>query len=688
MTETTGDSAASPSPGTKGVRPGRGRWDRSLLWFALLLLGLPPLLHLVKADLLGLLVIWGAAATLIRSSASAFDRVMISGVTLIGWTCALGVVASRWPWGLNPLALAETTAVVVVAVRAVRGPAPARKALPLGARLRALVPTRDIPLLLCSGFAFAFSLYPVLQRSAVERLALIFRAEDLGRHIALYDSILRFGGLASLHQDKAVETVQQGLATYPQGSHLMAAVLTTFLYGKPERLPGPDQVSLFVVLYTVMFAAMIVAILWAVRRAAGPALRGWRTAALMLPVTAFLLVAEMPKMYMNGFISEIFALGLLAVLVAVAIRPLGRIHEQVVVLGALTVGISFGHYLLLPAAGITVLGWAAVHLRLWKRHWVSVLAASAVTGAFALLPIFLNRNTEAGSADALTLQGGIGPVGRHVLFPLVAATVVVLLTPAARANRARRVALVSGGAIVALCYGLMRYQVWKTNGTSYFYEKLLHQLLVIGLVTMAAALLPLLGRRFLAGAGDASRPARRAGLRTGIAVLATTGVLTFAVISDSQPDVSSAAGWDGSPGRQMIRGAQARWDVAERVDTIYRSQPAGHPKIAVSLAGHRAWGDPAADWGSVEDNLWLGVLNKDQGKSWKPWAWTLTARPAQEILNVADTWPDPLRFYLDDDKQIAELKALAAKGKHPNLDVWQLKRDAHGTLVAEPLRLG
>ncbi|MFI6155925.1 hypothetical protein ACIBCA_24935 [Kitasatospora sp. NPDC051170] len=650
--------------------------------FAVVLLGLPPLLHLVKADLLGLLLIWGAAATLIRSRGSAFDKLMVSGVTLIGWTCVLGLIASYWPWGIQPLALTELTAAVLVALRAVRGPAPAGALSP-----RTLLPVRDVPLLVSSALVSAFALYPVLTRNATERLALIVTGEDLGRHVALYDTILRLGGLTSLHQGAAAETVTQGLATYPEGSHLTLAVLTSFLHGGPTRGAAMDQISLFVLLYTVMFAALAVAILWAVQRAAGPALRGWRGFALMLPVAAFLAITELPKLYFNGFLSELFALGLLAVLVALAIRPLNRLPEQVAALSALTVGVSFGHYLLLPAAGITVLGWAAVHWRVWRKHWIAVLAVSVVTGALALFPAYVNSKTA--NSDALTLTGGIGPVNRRMLFPLVALTLAMLLTPAARANRARRVALVSGGGIVALCYGLMRYQAWKVGGTTYFYEKMLHQLLVIGLVTMAAALLPAFGRRVLAG----GRPTGRrlglpAGLRSGLAVLAATGVLLFGVVFESQPDTTASYGWEGSPGRGMARGAQSRWDVAHRVASIDRSRPADDHKVAVSLLGHRAYGDSAADWGSVEDNLWLGVLNRDQGRSWVAWYWAISHRSAEEILDYAAKSPEPLRFYIDDPKLLADVRALAAKGKHPGLDVSQVKRNTEGEFVVEPLTFG
>ncbi|MFB6891155.1 hypothetical protein ACFCX4_17815 [Kitasatospora sp. NPDC056327] len=648
------------------------------------MLGLPPVFHLAGADVLGFLLLWGAAATLVRSRGTAFDRLMISGVALIGWTCALGLVAGQWSRGLHPLTLAWPTALALVAVRALAGPAPARPGLRLRARLRALVPTRDHPLLLSAGVSAAFFLYPVLQRSATERLALIVSAEDLGRHAALYDTILRVGGMASLHRAEAAGTVTLNLDTYPQGSHLLLAVLTSFLRGGG---PHDMRLSLFVLLYTATAAALAVAVLWAVHRAAGPALRGWRGLALLLPVAAFLVTAELPKLYFNGFLSELFALGLLAVLAALAVRPLDRVHEQLVVMAALVTGIAFGHYLLLPAAGATVLGWAVCHRRAWRRHWITALAAAAAAGGLALFPITVNLTT-AGSADVLTLPGGINPVGRHVLFPLVAAGLAVLLTPAARAARSRRAALVAAGSIVLLSFGIRQYQLARTGTTSYFYEKVLHQLLVIGLVTAAAALLPLFGRRVLAGERAAGGSRRRTGARSALAVLAATGCLLYGVVSDAQPDTSKVSGWEGSPGRKMLRGSWAREDVAERVALIDDARPARDDRVTVSLAGTRVWGEDDPDWGSAEDNLWLGVLNSDQGRSWRAWMWALNRHGARDILDYAATSPVPLRFYIDDASVAGELRSLAGQGRTPGLEVSLLGRDASGRLVAEPLRLG
>ncbi|MGA5823950.1 hypothetical protein ACPC54_39640 [Kitasatospora sp. NPDC094028] len=644
----------------------------------------PPLAHLISADLLAFALAWYTAATLIRSRTTALDRLVISGGVLIGWTCALGLLASYWPWGLHPVALAEATAVPLIAALLLQGPRPARRPVPLRARLRRLVPVRDRALLLPVAGAVAFLLYPIARRGAAERLALVVHSEDLGRHAALYDTILRLGGLTSLHQSEAAATISPGLGTYPQGSHLTLATLSSFLNGGATQGSALSRLSLFVALFGLVSAGLATAVLWAVQRAAGPALRGWRGLALALPTAAYLVVAELPQLHSLGFLSEIFALGLLALLVGLAIRPLGRISEQAVALGALTVGVSFGHYLLLPAAGAVVLAWAATHRRDCLRHWPALLLTAAAAGPLALFPPYINTK-NAGSADVLTIPGGIYPVGRHLLIPVVVAAFAALLTRGSLANRPRRIALLSLASVSALCFGVMQYQLTTVGTTSYFYEKMLHQLLVVGVICGAAALLPALGRRTLAGPGGT--PSTGARLRKGLAVAAVTGCLAFTVVSNAQPDGAVEVGWQGSAGRALLRGADAAPGVSERILAIRNQQPQDG-RVAVSLAGTRVWGDAWQDWASVEDNLWLSVLDRDQGAAARLWAWGITRHNAQDVVNLADTSPTPLRFYIDDTSPLlTDLRRLAADHRHPALAVSVLRYDDDGVTV-HPLDLG
>ncbi|MGV9264335.1 hypothetical protein ACWDRR_06690 [Kitasatospora sp. NPDC003701] len=651
---------------------------------------LPPLLHLASADLVTFALVWFAAASLIRSRATAFDRMMISGGLLIGWACALSLLTSYWPWGLHPVALAEATAVLLAAVLLVQGPRPAGRRVPLRDRLRLLVPTRDLPLLFSVAASCAFLLYPVVRRDALGRLATVISAEDLARHAALYDTILRLGGLTSLHQGEAAETVTLGLGTYPQGSHLTMAVITSFLHGGTDRGPAITQISLFVALFTLVTAGLTAAVLWAVQRAAGPALRGWRGLALAVPTAVYLVVAELPRMHARGFLSEIFALGLLALLVGLAIRPLSRVREQLVALAALTVGVSFGHYLLLPAAAATVFAWAVVHRRGWRRHWPTALAVSATAGVLALFPPLVNAQS-AGSADVLTLPGGIGPVGRNLLMPLVVAAFAALLTRRSLADKPRRVALITLAAISALCFGVMEYQLTVVGKTSYFYEKMIHQLLVIGVISFGAALLPMLGRRVIAGRSDRTAPGAHrtpaARLRTGVALLTATGCLGFAVLGNANPE-GGPPGWPGSPGRTLLRGDDSQPEIARRIAAI----DAQHPRdgrVPVSLAGTRVWREDKEDWGSAEDNIWLSVLNRNQGSAWEAWVWALSRHSAVEVVEFAASSRTPLRFYVDDASQLlADLKTLTAGGRYPELAVSVLTPDGDGDLTVQPLKSG
>ncbi|MFE4514312.1 hypothetical protein ACFRMQ_08980 [Kitasatospora sp. NPDC056783] len=651
---------------------------------------LPPLFHLLSADLLSFGLVWYAAATLIRSRATAFDRLVISGGVLIGWTCALALLAGYWPWGLHPVALSEATAVPLTAALLLQGPRPTGRARrPWTARLRELVPVRDLALLLPAAASVAFTMYPVIHRNATERLALIISFEDLGRHAAVYDTIMRLGGLTALHKSEAAATVTLGLDTYPPGSHLTLAVVTSFLHGGTSQGPALTQMSLFVLLFAATAAGLAVAVLWAVQRVAGPALRGWRALAVALPTAVYLVVAEVPQLQNRGFLSSMFALGLLAVLLALAIRPLPRFREQVVALGALTVAISFGHYLLLPAVGAILLAWAVMYRRECFRHWRTVLTTAAVAGALALFPPYTNAQS-AGSADVLTLPGSISPVGRHLLFPLVAAAFLALLTRGARANRPRRVALISLAAVSLLCYGVMEYQLRTAGTTSYFYEKMIQQLMVVGVICFAAALLPAFGRRVLAGPSTAPAPGARptawSRVRSVVPVVAVAGCLSFAVLSNAQPD-SGQAGWQGSPGRAQLRGTGASFAVAQRIAALAADQQGQDGRLPVSLIGSRVWNDPAPDYASIEDNLWLSVLDRNQGSTSHLWAWAIGRRSAQEIADLAASERKPLRFYLDAGSPLlADLKAMAATGKLPDLAV-SVVGHQNGELTITPVKL-
>ncbi|MEU2625683.1 hypothetical protein [Kitasatospora sp. NPDC007106] len=673
-----GASASDPARPDSGGR-GRGtasRWTGAPVFAAVLLLA-PVLLHLVSADLLTPLLLWTAAASLIRSRTSLLDRLFISAAVLVGWICVLGLIASFWPWGLDPLALAETTALALTGVRVLRG-APDDSAR--RRTRRNLLPARDVPVLLTSAFGFAFFLRPLLHRDAVDRLALVITSEDLGRHFALYDSMIRFSGYLALRADDAARTIQEGVYTYPPGSHMTLAVLTSFVRGTDAPAAPLHALSLFILLSTAVAGALVAFTAWAVRWAAGPAV----AARFLLPVClaggVWVAVVELPRLVLTGFLSEIFGLALFAVFLALAVRPLSRTGEQLVCMGAVFVAIACSYYLLLPATGLVALVWAWAHRRRWLRQIGRTLLAAAAAGVLALLPIAANW-ASAGSASVLTVPGAVYPVSRHLLYPVLAVAAVLLLGRGARRNPSARVAAGCLAATGLLAFGIREYQMAVAGQTSYFFEKMMHGLFLATVVTAGAAVGPAL----LA----ASRRARPAGtgvlgrLAPAVTALVATACLLAALLMNSQPDLAKDSGWSSSAGRVYLRAQSAHPRIADQVTAIDRARPKDDGKVSMLLLGDRVPTDPAR----IEDNLWLGVLSRDQGLSWRAWTFALKGRTGQEIVDFADQSAVPLRIYLSDPELLAQVRQAARTGHHKALDVVMVTFEGHRAELA-PQRLG
>ncbi|MDH6580142.1 hypothetical protein [Kitasatospora sp. MAP5-34] len=656
------DTAAPADPDLRPGRPSGGRrwWAPAL---AVVLLGAPPLFHAVGADLVTLALLWGATALQFRSRLTVLDRLVLAAGLLTGWCCLLGVLASYWPWGLRPVALGEATALPLALLLltvnrqlAVRPDLRRRLRLPLG----------DCLLLLVLAAAGWFYLRPLLTVGVTGRLAALYHGEDLARHFALYDSVLRFGGYLTVHRAQAAVTLQDGFQSYPQGSHLTLAVLTEFADSGAVPPDSLTALGTFTVLAAGVLTAFVGAVLWAVRRAAGPALGEWAVLPLCVAVGGYLVLVEATPLLLVGFESELFGLALFVLLVALVCRPVGRAGEQLLLLGSLTVGIAFSYYLLLAAAGPLLLVWALVHRRRWRRLWPAAAVTVVLTGAAAALPVLANWK-QAGSAAVLVQPGGVLPVSRHLLLPLIALAVLGLLTGAARRNAVRRAALGGVAVVGAVAVALMRYQVAAAGRTSYYYEKLLHPLFVVTLVALGAAAVPLcgaLGRRRLRWPGRAAW------------AVAVSAALFLSLALNAKPD-------HGGPTSADVyrHGKRAAPASATLVTAVYATRPVPDPRIGVLLVDPHGGEDPRF----AEGNLWLGVLARDNGLSWRAWIWGRWRRSAQEIVDFADASPVPLRVYLDDPALAAQTVGLAGPGRLGRLDVALIRYDAQDRpVVVDP----
>ncbi|GAA2254825.1 hypothetical protein GCM10010430_43230 [Kitasatospora cystarginea] len=660
------DAATQAPEDSKGAVPRLTRPLRpvapGLVPAAVLLLA-PPVLHLLRVDPLTLALLWCATAARFRSRLTTLDRLVLSAGLLTGWGCLLGVLASLWPWGLHPVALAEATALPLAALALTRPGPPPRLALPLTDRL----------LLLAFAAAGWCCLRPLLGEDATGRLAVLFHGEDLARHFALYDAVLRFGGYLVFHREQAAVALQDGFQSYPQGSHLVLAALTGFVRGGTGAPPALTSLGTFTLLTGTVLAACVAAVLWAACRAAGPAFGGWAVLLLCALTGGYLVLDEATGLLLSGFESEIFGLTLFALLTALVLRPLARPGEQLLLLGALTVGISFSYYLLLVTAVPLLLIWAVVHCRrLRPVRRAALAAAAALTGTAAALPVLANWR-QANSPAVLAMPGGALPVVRHLLLPLLAAAVLGLLTAAARRNAVRRAALCAVTTVAGLVVALRQYQLASTGHTEYYYEKLLHQLVVVGLIALGAAALPLFGPPGR-GRTAAGNPARA--VRAGAAAL----VVLAALVLNSQTD-DGTSGWQTSRFAGYLHGDRAAPFSASLVTAVHVTRPVPDPGIGVLLTEPRQGEDPRF----YEGNLWLGVLARDNGRSWRAWIWGRWRRTPQEIVQFADRSPAPLRVYLDDPALAAATARLAGPGRAGRLEVVLVRYTGDGRPLIGPI---
>ena len=357
----------------------------------------PMVLYLVHADLvLPLSVLLGTAA-LLRSGRTLLDRLVLAVGLLVGATCAVGLVWSVWPWGLHPIPVCGSAFSVLVLIAALTG---RRPRLPRPGWVDALSVG-------AAGVLIAYVSVPYLRQSGFdERLGILMSGEDNARHEAAFDVIGRIGGYLFLRQDQASDHIFSGMVYYPQGWHLTAALLDGFVR-RPSGTPGgPAAFDHYIVWTLVGFGLLLLVLIWATQWLAGRLHVLQRLLAVAV-VAALALGTELPRLLVRGYPSETLGLSLALIVAALAIRPLASVREQLIVLGALLVGIGFVYYLFLFPAGLLVLAWLVQDWRLTagRRGWVAVVAVLTAV----LAPITaLGGLLLGGQSEALTVVGRTG----------------------------------------------------------------------------------------------------------------------------------------------------------------------------------------------------------------------------------------------------------------------------------------
>ncbi|MET7420478.1 hypothetical protein [Dactylosporangium sp. NPDC005555] len=440
---------------------------------ALALAWLVPLAtHPLHLDaVLPLLVLAGAAA-IQRGATSLVDRIVTAAGQLFGAACVFGLAITLWPGHLHPTLIAGIALSALVLIAA------ATNRMPEMPRMR-----KDALLATAVAVTSLVALVPYAARDLGGRLGLPLAGEDISRHFLLFDVIGRTGGYLFMRPEALRPFVPDaeltGIANYPQGLHFSYAVLDRFVRSSGHNAAPATAVDVMVWLLVGTYLLLCLAILWAARRIAGPGATTARLVPVLAVVAAWLVLGDPVTVLSRGYPNELAGLACAAVLTGLVARPLTRRGEQTATVALLLVGVSFTYALFLPYAGIIAALWA-VRARLW-RHWWAWVTAVAVGALAAIGPL---TAATASSGDQLLLNGTARIVDRPATALLVALAAAGLVATRSPRLKAARFALATAG---VMAVGLGAYQIATLGRPVYYFDKLLHLLIVVALCTLGAA---------------------------------------------------------------------------------------------------------------------------------------------------------------------------------------------------------
>ncbi|MET7879187.1 hypothetical protein [Micromonospora profundi] len=515
-----------------------------------------------------------ATASLLRGGRTLLDRLLLAALLLVGATTAAGLLFSVWPWGLHPVAVSGTALTALTLIAAATG---RRPALPRP-RWADLLPV------VASVAVVGYLALPWLRASTVAgRLSLLALGEDNFRHLALVDAVGRLGGYAFLDPAGAREQVVSLLVRYPQGWHLTTALLDSHLRSATGTPSGASSLTHYGWWCIATVGLLVLTLFWAAQRLPGP-LHPLHSGVLTVVVAALILGSQMPRLLIAGYPSEVLGLTLAVALAALVVRPLAGNREQLVLLAALLTGIGFTYYLLLPPAGLLVLGWLIGHRRELLQVRRTLLTVALVTAVLAPLPLLVGV-LGGGQTDAIDAKAG--PELAEAWRALLGLTPIVLTGLVIQARRAegawrRHLAAV----LVAVGFALAIALVNVLDGVqpAYYFMKGVHLATALLIVGVAALV------RLLPVPSGAARSARAAAIPALAAAVAVLTVVTLCGLT----------GWRGS----LLVVDKQSWTqlwvqhsvdkpsrVAQVCDAAYRRHPAqpGTVTVVLDRAGYRGY---------------------------------------------------------------------------------------------------
>jgi hypothetical protein len=613
------------SPGSVATEPSVGPSMTARLRPAAAALAVAWLLplgaHLVGLDwvLPPLLVV--GLMSLQRSGRALADRLVLATAQLFGALCAAGLVISFWPWHLHPVPIAGCafTALVVLAVATGRRP-----------RLPLRTPRSDLVTWLAVLVVAVPAAVPFAMRGLGARLGIVGSGEDFARHFMLFDMIGKVGGYAFLHRAAAARFAPDDYGFgYPQGAHLLYAVLDRFVRSSNVNADATTAMNVMLWCHLGTYLFLALALLWSTRRVAGPGAAPVALLPVLGCVAAVLYFGDLFTTFLRGFPNETLGLALVAMLTAIVARPLARSREQIATVAALLVGVSFTYHLYLPYALVVAAVWA------WRSRR-ALPARFAVAMAVPVIPLVLItplENRPSGTGNLLVSAGTALPVDRAVLGLVVLAALAGLFVRAGRRAPARRVMAVELVAALGMAAALFGYQHATVGQSAYYFEKLLHMLLVVALVGLGST------ARLLPGLGGGGRANLGTRTRYAVAVVATLAIAVVLAASGGvwHTEPLASAGLRYGLGHQEGSPAGGR----QAVDLV-RRYPGTDGKVDVVLT--------KTPYANFYATLFTAVMQRNYrpGESWYVFLSPLHHRTLADLDTKVRESPVPVRFFVQD----------------------------------------
>ncbi len=567
--------------------PASGRRERSIVALAAWLAGTWVVVvaaYLLHAAVVLPILLTVALAAFLRGGRTLLDRLMLAIAVLIGTTCAAALLFAVWPWGMHPIAVAGTAFTAIIVIAHLTGRRPNLPRARIG----------DVLALGGAAVAAAFAAVPVLG-PVNALLNRVMGGEDYARHVDVFVAIQRTGGYLFQQPDAAREHVYNGMVTYPQGSHMIAALLDGFLRsgtGDPGGLAALRDFMGFVIGW---YGLLVLVMIWTAQWLAGGRLSLGRRIVLVTFITVFCLASEPLALILWGYPSELVGVIEAVLLIAVLARPVPRIRQQMLTVVSLVVAIGFTYYLFLPPALLAGAIWMLRYRRLLLRHRIFVSATIIVGGIAAVTPILLGI-TVGGQGQAVSVPGG-PRASRLLLLVLACLLIVGLFNAVGRRSRIWRGYVWSLLSVAALYVGLAGVQHLNGQSAGYYANKSTHLLLVVlavGIAALVNALPPPVPQR---------GPARERLLRLvpalvlAVAVVAGYGLMRGGPIKHPTPTSNWALVYRGHFGR----GAGASAAVLQE----YNSRAGQRPVVTFLVTD-----DPFL---SYVTTLYLGTLEGTSG---------------------------------------------------------------------------